>query len=186
MLKLLCCASELPPAVRKGELPNGAEQVANGYDQQKVAAYLPSISQLTVYYAPDVTAPGAEGHMLQPQPALRDRDYGLWSGQSLQVLGPAEQLAFLSDATFAPPGGESFAGSSQRIALWLGSLSQTPPVAVVLARPAVVRNLVLHVLYPGGPVGLAHAARVDVPPLSYSLLTCHAGRWRVGMLGAPV
>lgn len=185
VLKLLCCASELPPVVRKGGLPNGTEQVANGYDQQKVAAYLPSASQLTLYYAPDVAVSDAGLHRLQPQPSLRDRDYGLWAGQGLQGMAPAEQLAFLSDATFAPPEGESFVACYQRTAFWLDSFSQNLPSAVVLARPAIVRNLVLHVLYQSGPVDMAHAARVDVPPLSYSLLTCHAGRWRVGMLGAP-
>lgn len=183
-LKLLCCASALPGVVRKGVLPDGAEQVAHGYTPQTAAAYLPSVSQLTVFYAPDMAVPDGQGHIMRPQDALRDRDYGTWAGTGLQALDPVQQHAFLTDATFAPPEGESFAAAYHRTALWLDDISQTLPAAVVLARPAVVRNLLLRVLYQGeGAVGLAHAARVDVPPLSYSLISCHAGQWRLGLLG---
>ncbi|GBQ46200.1 hypothetical protein AA18895_0700 [Acetobacter ghanensis DSM 18895] len=56
----------------------------------------------------------------------------------------------------------------------------------MLARPSIVRNLILQVLYAGdGVVGMGHAARLDVSPRSYSLLTGHAGRWRVGMVASP-
>lgn len=186
-LRLLCCASALPLAVSRGELPGGADVLATGFDLQKAAAYLPATSRLTLHYAPDVAAPDVDGPFLCSQNALRDRDYGLWAGRNLRDVGPEEQLSFLSDVAFAPPGGESFAASYQRMAHWLDVLEQTVPAAVVLARPACVRNLILRVLYPGeNPVSMAHAARVDVLPHSYSLLTCHAGRWRVGMLSAPM
>ncbi|MFT8417723.1 MAG: histidine phosphatase family protein [Acetobacter sp.] len=184
-MKLLCCASALPSAVRKGQLPDGAERVASGFDLQKMAAYLPPTSQMTIYAAPDVAVPDVGGHVLLPQASLADRDYGLWAGRALRDMAPAEQLSFLSDATFAPPQGESFAACYQRTALWLDSLAQGGQAAMVLARPGVVRNLVLRVLYHDELVGMGHAARVDVCPQSYSLLTCHAGRWRVGMLAAP-
>ncbi|MFT8550142.1 MAG: histidine phosphatase family protein [Acetobacter okinawensis] len=177
----------MPPAVSRGELPGGADVLATGFDLQKAAAYLPATSRLTLHYAPDVAAPDVDGPLLFSQNALRDRDYGLWAGRNLRDVGPEEQLSFLSDVAFAPPGGESFAASYQRMAHWLDVLEQTVPAAVVLARPACVRNLILRVLYPGeNPVSMAHAARVDVLPHSYSLLTCHAGRWRVGMLSAPM
>ena len=185
-LKLLCCASALPSGVRKGELPGGHEQVAHGFDWRKVSAYLPSARQMTLFYAPDVAVPETEGHILQPQSPLQERNYGLWAGRLLQELPLPEQSLFVSDATFAPPEGESFVACYQRTTHWLAGVNQALPAAVVLARPAIVRNLLLRVLYPGEEaVGLGHAARVDVPPLSYSLLSCHAGRWRVGMLGAP-
>lgn len=186
MLKLLCCASELPSAVRAGVLPDGTEQVATGFDQQKAAAFLPSCSQLSIYCAPDVTIPDVGVHRLVLQNTLRDRNYGVWAGRALQGMALAEQVSFTGDMTFAPPEGESFAACYQRTASWLASMSQIQSVAVVLARPAIIRNLVLWVLYQGvGPMDMARAARVDVAPRSYSLLTCYAGRWRVGMLAAP-
>ncbi len=185
-LKLLCCASVLPPVVRKGVLPLPAGQVASGFDLQKAAAYLPAMHQMPVYCAPDVVAADVGAHPVLPQAALRDRDYGLWAGQDLRERTPAEQLSLLSDVAFAPPEGESFAACYQRVALWLDGISRSGPVAVVLARPAVVRNMLLRVLYQGeGAINMAQAARVDVMPNSYSLLTHHAGQWRLGMLAAP-
>lgn len=185
-LKLLCCASALPGVVRKGVLPDGTERVAHGYTPQTAAVYLPSMSQLTVFCAPDVAVPDGQGHILRPQDALRDRDYGTWAGTALQALDSVQQHAFLTDGIFTPPEGESFVAAYHRTALWLDGISRTLSAAVVLARPAVVRNLLLKVLYQGeGAVGLSHAVRVDVPPLSYSLISCHAGQWRLGMLGAP-
>ncbi|MDE7547633.1 histidine phosphatase family protein [Acetobacter fabarum] len=185
-LKLLCCASALPLAVRRGVLPDGAEPVTHGYTVPKAAEYMPFMRQLTVFCAPDVAVPDGPEHTLRPQNLLRDRDYGAWAGAGLQALDPALQHAFLTDTTFAPPEGESFAAAYHRAALWLDGISQHLPAAVVLARPAVVRNLLLKVLYQEeNVVGLAHAARLDVPPLSYSLISYHAGKWRLGMLGAP-
>lgn len=187
VLKLLCCASALPSVVRKGVLPGGGELVASCFDLQKMAVYLPTTSSPVLYCAEDVRAPQVGEYAVLPQAALRDRDYGVWAGRALQELDAAEQLSFLSDGAFAPPQGESFVACYQRTVLWLEALGQDVSTAVVLARPAIVRNLILRVLYHSGePVSIDHAARVDVLPGSYSLLTRHAGRWRVSMLGAPV
>ncbi|MGG6429866.1 histidine phosphatase family protein [Acetobacter ghanensis] len=186
VLKLLCCASDLPSAVRRGYLPSVGEQVTCPFDMQKVADFLPSCSQLTLYCAPDVALPDVGGHQLLIVESLRDRNYGTWAGTALQDIAPAEQLSFLSDALFSPPEGESFAACYQRTAQWLRDLEQVASAAVVLARPSIVRNLILQVLYAGdGVVGMGHAARLDVSPRSYSLLTGHAGRWRVGMVASP-
>mgnify|MGYP001176407777 FL=1 len=186
-MRLLCCASALPSSVNRGVLPGVGARLAMGFDLQKVQAFLPRLpTRLTLYCAPDVAAPDVEGHVLLPQDVLRDRDYGLWAGQSLRDVGMEEQVSFLSDTGFAPPEGESFADAYHRAARWLDSLAPDGPMAVVLARPAVVRNLVLRVLYQEeNAVRMAHAARVDVLPQSYTLLTSHAGQWRVGMLSAP-
>lgn len=158
----------------------------SGFDLRTIRAFLPSTSTLALYCAPDVVAPDEGLLTIQPANALQDRDYGLWAGQPLQGFMPEEQLAFLSDATFAPPEGESFVACYQRAARWLDGMAHNRPAAVVLARPAIVRNLILRVLYADdGVVGMAQAARVDVRPTSHSLLSWHAGRWRVAMMAAP-
>lgn len=186
MLKLLCYASDLPSGVRQGQMPGACEQVACALDGQKVVDFLPSSSHLLHYYASDVALPATNAHCTQVEDALQDRHYGVWAGRSLRDMSAAEQLSFLSDPAFAPPEGESFSAFCRRTTQWLEAVGQMAQPAVVLARPAVVRSLVTYVLYPAeGSVTMAHAARVDVQPGRYSLLTCHAGQWRVGMLNAP-
>jgi len=111
-------------------------------------------------------------------PALRDRDYGEWSGRGLEELlaaDPTRVAAWLERPHTATPGGETENDVITRVADWLGDL--VAPGAdgkfVAVVHPAVVRAAVLYVL--DAPAeSLRH---VDVRPLATVSLSHHTGSW---------
>jgi broad specificity phosphatase PhoE len=117
--------------------------------------------------------------------ALRDREYGDWTGRNLEELlaaDPGPVAAWLEHPHTAPPRGESANDLITRVADWLGDLAQaeaersTGPerrTVVAVVHPAVVRAAVLYVL--DAPAeSLRH---VDVRPLSVVRFSAYAGSW---------
>jgi broad specificity phosphatase PhoE len=113
------------------------------------------------------------------EPALRDREYGEWTGRDLEELlgeDPQRVSAWLERPHMATPGGESENDVLIRVADWLGDLverhdERTSVVAVV--HPAVVRAVVLYAV--DAPAeSLRH---VDVRPLAAVHLSHHSGNW---------
>jgi broad specificity phosphatase PhoE len=159
-----------------------------------------------VYSGPEVAAlRTADALGLSPVvvPALRDREYGEWTGRELEELleaSPGTVATWLERPHTAPPGGESENDLITRVADWLGDLAEPPAVAdgpgsvsasgfgssdsggggradrrtaVAVVHPSVVRAAVLYVL--DAPAeSLRH---VDVRPLSVVRLSAHAGSW---------
>jgi broad specificity phosphatase PhoE len=115
------------------------------------------------------------------EPALRDCDYGRWSGRplaELETAEPAALAAWLADPTAAPHGGESFDDLTQRIGAWLDSPTRPTGRVVAVTHPAVIRCGILHAL--AAPV--SSFWRIDVPPLSRTLML-HDGRtWKLRAL----
>jgi broad specificity phosphatase PhoE len=121
-------------------------------------------------------------------PALRDREYGDWTGRELEELleaSPGAVATWLERPHTAPPGGESENDVITRVADWLGDLTQAEAVddesrgradrrtVAAVVHPAVVRAAVLYVL--DAPAeSLRH---VDVRPLSVVRLSAHSGTW---------
>jgi broad specificity phosphatase PhoE len=118
--------------------------------------------------------------------ALRDREYGDWSGRSLEELlaaSPEPVAAWLDRPHTAPPGGESANDLITRVADWLGDLAQPAERSTGEARasrdvaavvhPAVVRAAILYVLEAPAE-SLRH---VDVRPLSVVRFSEYDGRW---------
>ena len=144
------------------------------------------ISAAEVYSGPEPAAvQTAEAIGLVPtvDRALRDREYGDWSGRSLEELlaaSPEPVAAWLDRPHTAPPGGESANDLITRIADWLGDLAQPEAerstgvrdVAAVV-HPAVVRAAILYVLEAPAE-SLRH---VDVRPLSVVRFSEYDGRW---------
>ncbi|MFI6680602.1 histidine phosphatase family protein [Kribbella sp. NPDC050470] len=135
----------------------------------------------TVYAGPEVAAVRtAEALGLTPvvEAALRDREYGEWSGRELEDLLAAEPervAAWLERPHTAPPGGETENDLLTRVADWLGDVGQDDErrTAVAVVHPAVVRAIVLYVL--DAPAeSLRH---VDVRPLATVALSLHNGSW---------
>jgi broad specificity phosphatase PhoE len=131
-----------------------------------------------VFTGPEVAAVRtAEALGLTPvvAPALRDREYGDWSGRGLEELlaaDPERVTAWLERPHTATPGGESENDVLARVADWLGDLGEQRTVLAVV-HPAVVRAAVLYVL--DAPAeSLRH---VDVRPLARVRLSLHEGSW---------
>ncbi len=112
--------------------------------------------------------------------ALREVGFGAWAGRSLaDVHGedPQAAVAWMTDPTFAPPGGESLEALCARVGTWLGALAAAEPTDPVLAitHGGVVRAAIAAAL--GAPADAAW--RIDVTPGSLTELHAHDGRWRL-------
>ena len=101
---------------------------------------------------------------------LRDPSYGQWTGLTLDQIDPT---AWLTDPTYAPPGGESLTAVTARTGQWLDR--HTGATLTAVAHPVVVRALLTHAL------GLPAAAiwQLDIAPLAVVRLTHRASRWHL-------
>ncbi|PPK61470.1 histidine phosphatase family protein [Actinokineospora auranticolor] len=106
---------------------------------------------------------------------LRDADHGQWRGRALDEVAAGEPEAvtrWLTDPSAAPHGGESVLTVLGRVGDWL---DEHPAGArtVAITSPSVVRAALVHA------IGADPAAfwRVDVAPLSRTVLRGGPGRW---------
>jgi broad specificity phosphatase PhoE len=119
-----------------------------------------------------------------PLSALRAWDLGSWAGRAINDIGDAEPEAlgaWRQDPAAAPHGGETLANLLARVGAWLDEPSELRRV-VAVADASVVRASVIHAL------GADWRAfwRLDLPPLSMSVVTHGSGNWRVRCVGAPL
>jgi broad specificity phosphatase PhoE len=116
------------------------------------------------------------GLTVRIDPALRDCDYGRWTGRSLaevQAEEPEAVRAWLTDPAAAPHDGESVLDVIARTAAWLGELTDGRLLAVT--HPVQLRAAVIHAL--GAPA--ASFWHIDIEPLAHISLTRHADRWKL-------
>ena len=114
--------------------------------------------------------------------ALRDADHGRWAGRGLREIGsaePAALAAWLADPATAPHGGEDGAALLARVAGWLEERVRLPGRAVAVTHAAVIRAALVHAL----KVAPVVARHIDVAPLTMTVLTWNAGRWRLRTTG---
>jgi broad specificity phosphatase PhoE len=105
--------------------------------------------------------------------ALRDREYGEWTGKRYAELAAAQPDAvrrWLDDPSWAPPGGESVVRLVERVGAWLAH-ADTSVTAVT--HPAVIRAAVVYVLR----APPASYRLVDVRPLSRARFSRQGDRW---------
>lgn len=110
--------------------------------------------------------------------ALRDCDHGRWRGRTLAEVGarePEALAAWVADPEAAPHGGESVREVVTRVACWLDERRRERGHHVAVTHGAVIRGAIVHALGAPPVVGM----RIDVAPLSRTVLTCHAGAWRL-------
>ena len=113
--------------------------------------------------------------------ALRDCDYGAWRGRTLDDVTTADPNAvtrWLTDPAASPHGGESTLDVLKRVAEWLDADDHRKIVAVTHA--AVIKAAVVHAIL-ATPQSFW---RIDVPPLSRTVLSGHAGTWTLRTLAA--
>ncbi|WP_328331050.1 histidine phosphatase family protein [Kribbella sp. NBC_00382] len=187
MTSLTLVAHALTPALRGLVLGGDAAPDPAGVE----AARELKIVADEVYAGPETAALATASALgLAPvvAPALRDREYGDWTGRELEELleaSPGAVATWLERPHTAPPGGETENDVITRVADWLGDLTRAEAVdnesrgqadrrtVAAVVHPAVVRAAVLYVL--DAPAeSLRH---VDVRPLSVVRLSAHAGSW---------
>ncbi len=123
----------------------------------------------------------ALGLTATPDDSLRDQDHGSWRGRTLADLtatDPAAVQAWLTDPTAAPHGGESTQDLLARVAAWLDAVPGDHGRVVAVTTPAVVRAAVVHAVV----ATPASFWRIDVPPLSRTVLSGRPARWTLRSL----
>lgn len=112
-------------------------------------------------------------------PGLREAGFGAWAGRSVADLhaeDPEPVVAWMTDPSFAPPGGgESLDALAVRVGAWLDAHTAVDAPLVAVTHGGVVRAAVAVAL--GAPA--AAAWRIDVAPGSLTELHAHDGRWRL-------
>jgi broad specificity phosphatase PhoE len=175
---LTLIAHALTPALRGLVLGGDAQPDLTSVD----AARELKITADEAYSGPEPAAIAtAEALGLVPSvdQALRDREYGEWSGRELESLltsSPEAVAAWLERPHAAPPGGETENDVITRVADWLGDLdadSAARRTVAAVVHPAVVRAAILYVLEAPAE-SLRH---VDVRPLSVVHLSSHNNSW---------
>lgn len=107
---------------------------------------------------------------------LRDCDYGTWSGRTLDEVTAAAPIAvtqWLTEPTAAPHGGESTVDLLARVGAWLDTRPHNHDKIVVVTHASIVKAAVVHAIQ-ATPRSFW---RIDVPPLSRTVLSGHPGSW---------
>lgn len=119
-----------------------------------------------------------------PDDGLRDRDHGSWRGRTLDEVAaddPQAVHAWLTDPSAAPHGGESTQDFLDRVGAWLDALPRDHHRIVAVVTPAIVKAAVVHAIV-GTP---ASFWRIDVPPLSRTVLSGRPTSWTLRLPVSP-
>jgi len=127
----------------------------------------------------------ALGLVAAVEPALRDCDYGTWSGRSLKdvyACEPEVAAAWLREPATAPHGGESVLSLMQRIADWLLIEQTYPGGSIAVTHSAVIRAAIAYTI--GAPPQAFW--RIDIAPLSVTRLSSDGRRWNLSFAGCTL
>jgi broad specificity phosphatase PhoE len=119
------------------------------------------------------------------EPALRDCDYGLWRGRTLDELSTSDPDAvtrWLTEPSAAPHGGESTLDLLARVSGWLDTLPRDDSKIVAVTHAAVVKAAVVLAIL-ATPQSFW---RIDVPPLSRTVLSGRPASWTLRTLADPL
>lgn len=140
------------------------------------AADLPADTYLTAPETRCQQTAKALGLPAEIDTGLRDCDYGMWRGRTLDDLTPTDPTAvtrWLTDPTSAPHGGESTMELLTRVGAWLDALPQDGGTIAAVTHAAVIRAAVVHAIL-APPQSFW---RIDVPPLSRTVLSGRPRAW---------
>ena len=181
-LKLVCHAPT--SAVRTSAFP--ADEPVDALGMQKLAGFSGRLGHVDrCWTSPALRAvqTAAALHLdAVVEPLLRDCNYGTWAGRTLedmQAYEPEAVAEWLGDPEAAPHGGESIADLLRRVAAWLDVQSRTEGKVVAVTHAAVIRAAVIHAIK-ATPLSFW---RIDITPLSVSMLSGSHGRWTLSSIG---
>jgi broad specificity phosphatase PhoE len=120
----------------------------------------------------------ALGLVATPCDDLRGWSAGVWSGQAVTWVAEHDPEGFgvwRTDPDAAPSGGESLRTLLARVAGWAASTTSGAGRVLLIADPAVIRALVVHVLAAGAQTFW----RLEIPPLSLSVVQHAHDEWRL-------
>jgi broad specificity phosphatase PhoE len=115
---------------------------------------------------------------------LRDCDYGAWRGREfdeLQTNEPEGIVAWLTDASASPHGGESIVDLIHRVGGWLDEQTDAGHTLGV-TRPAVIRGAIVYALQAPAQTFW----RIDIAPLSLTDLRFNGAVWTVRSTACPL
>jgi broad specificity phosphatase PhoE len=175
-LKLLCHAST--SAVRNSAFP--ADEPLDSQGQQKLAAVPHRLRHGHRYFTSPalraVQTAEALGLDATIEAALRDSDYGKWTGltvDDVQARDPDAVSEWIRDPEAAPHGGESVVALIARVSSWLEAQKAVPGIIVAITHASVIRAAIVCALE-AEPRSFWH---IDVAPLSLTELGANNGRW---------
>jgi broad specificity phosphatase PhoE len=118
-------------------------------------------------------------------PELRAWSAGSWAGRDIGWVAehdPAGFEVWRTDPDATPNGGESLRALLSRVACWLDTQTSGADRVLVIADPAVIRAIMVAVL------GAEPRTfwRLDIAPLSLSIVQYANGEWRLRGLGVDV
>lgn len=120
-------------------------------------------------------------------PELRDWDLGRWRGRTLEETAasePAAVRAWTTEPGASPHGGEALTDLLARVAGWLATVPADGHT-VAITHPAVVRAAVISTLA-AGTGGAGGFWRIDIAPLTVTVLRGTPGRWTLRSTGLPL
>ncbi len=115
---------------------------------------------------------------------LDECDFGAWHGRTLAELDeedPVAVAAWIEDPAAAPHGGESLLSLLERVGAWLDAMAADGGRIVAVTHAGVIRAALVRAL--DAPV--VAFWRLDVAPLSRTVLHAHDGRWTVRGVNLP-
>jgi broad specificity phosphatase PhoE len=117
-------------------------------------------------------------------PELDECDFGAWRGRTLAELDtedPVAVAAWIEDPSAAPHGGESLLALLERVGGWLDAHADDGARTVAVTHAGVIRAALVRAL--DAPVQAFW--RLDVAPLSRTVLHAHDGPWTVRGVNLP-
>lgn len=112
-------------------------------------------------------------------PSLASADFGSWAGKTLDEINQEPLRIWLNDPMATPHGGESLADLLARVGTWLSTLTPDQRSVLVIADASVIRSAIVHAVI-GRPESVW---RIDIAPLSRTVLVGEPGRWNLRSLG---
>ena len=184
-LHLICHAST--SAARAAAFP--ADEPLDAQSLKKIAAasYRPA-SGARCWSSPALRAvQTAEALRLDAtvEPALRECDYGCWTGRSLddlQAEEPEAVAAWLKDPASAPHGGETLVALIRRVSGWLDRVASADGTVVAVTHASIIRAAIVCAI----EAEPRSFWRIDVSPLFLTRLNGHSGRWTLASMNADL